>query len=195
MPSALQDLALVHHDNLVAVADGTQPVGYDNLCRSHTADAFHHLVLGFRVEGTCGLVHDEDGRFLCQGCCHFYALPLSTAEVLASPDDFGTETFGTAHDVGTYLCIVAGHHHRKVLDAGIPHADVLRHGIVEKHHVLVDDGHRVCQFLIGYGFDRSAIEEDFSAPRFVKAADEFSQSRFSATACADEGDRMSRFYA
>ena len=42
----------------------------------------------------------------------------------------------------------AGHQHGEVFDGRVPHPDVLCYGVIEEHHVLVDDGNRVCQFLV-----------------------------------------------
>ena len=144
-------------------------MGHNNLCRSHPSDTLHHLVLGLGVEGARCLVHNQNGGFLGQCRRHLYALSLTAAEVLSTLYNLRAEALGTTHYVGTYLCVVAGYHHREIFYRWIPHADVLRHRIVEEYHVLVDDGHRVCQFLVRDGLDGSAVKQYLSTPRLIES--------------------------
>ena len=195
MSSALKYLPLVHHDDLIAVANGRQTVSHDDLCGSHHTDGGHHLVLCLGVEGTRGLVHNQDRRLTRQRCGDLHPLPLSTAEVLAALDQLRGETFRTTDDVVADLCITAGHHHRKLLDGFIPHADILCHRIIKQHDVLVDDGHGVRELLVGDALDGTTVKQDLAAPGLIESADEFRQRRLAATARAHESYGLSRFYA
>ena len=56
MTTTLQDLTLIHDDNLVAVTDGGEPVGHNDLRGTHPTDAAHHLVLADNHIYDCGKV-------------------------------------------------------------------------------------------------------------------------------------------
>ena len=67
--AALNDLSFVHHENLIGMADGFQPVSdHDNcflLCQ--LADRFHQFFFILRIDVSGGLVQNDDRCILHHG--------------------------------------------------------------------------------------------------------------------------------
>src|SRR5690606_40447144 len=80
MGSALQYLALIEHDDLVAVAYGAQAVRNDDAGAAAPAQIGHDGFFADGVQRAGGFVHDEHAGVACQGPGDFQALALSAAE-------------------------------------------------------------------------------------------------------------------
>src|SRR3954447_25357830 len=79
--TSLHDFASREHDDLVAVANGAEPVGDDH---ARTSAAPHVGVddsLGLGIECTSCFVQDKDRRFGNKRASNLKALALSTAEI------------------------------------------------------------------------------------------------------------------
>ena len=88
------------------------------------------------------------------------------------------------------LCIVAGDANRKVLNALVPHADILFQRVVEERDILADDGHRGSEFIVGDALHGTSVEQYLATPRLVETRDQLGQRRFPTTAAAHEGHRL-----
>ncbi len=77
MTSVLDDLAVLHDQDLVRTHDRGEPVGDDEPRGAQPLQLFEHLAFGLGVEMTGGLIEEQDGgaAHQCTGQCQ--ALPLS----------------------------------------------------------------------------------------------------------------------
>ena len=79
MGALLHDLAAIQHHDAVGMAYRTQAVGDDD-DGAATADGLHVLLddaFGLVIQGTGGLVEDQDARIGDQSTCDRNALPLA----------------------------------------------------------------------------------------------------------------------
>lgn len=78
MVSLLYYLPFMHDADEVGVADGGQPVGYDErrTVAHQVLQSFLHQSLGLRIERRSGFVKNENRRILEYGACDREALPL-----------------------------------------------------------------------------------------------------------------------
>ena len=80
MPARLHDPALLHDNDGIAVLHGGKAVGYHQHrpAGGNLLQVCHDDALGLVVQGTGGLVKDEDFRVGNQGAGDADALPLAT---------------------------------------------------------------------------------------------------------------------
>ena len=139
MGAPLHNLSLVQHDDLVAVPDGAQPVGDNDAGNAPRVDGLDDLILGPRVQGAGGLVHDADGGVLAQGPGDLQPLPLPAAQVPSAVQQLVQEAAFPGHDVVIDARVPGRQRHLEVLDGVVPHFDVLAHRVLKQGNVLVDD--------------------------------------------------------
>ena len=76
MAASLNDFAVAHHNDLIAVADGAESVCHDHAGAAPASDVIHDLLFHNGVQCACGFVHDENAGFCGQGPGDFQTLPL-----------------------------------------------------------------------------------------------------------------------
>ena len=190
MRAPLHNGSLIQHNDLVAVPDGAQPVRDNDACNSPRVHALDHLVLGLRVQRARRLVHDADGRILAQRPRDLEPLPLSAAQVPPAVQQPVPESAFSHHDVVIDFRIPRRQRHLEVLDARVPHLDVVADGILEQRDLLVDDAHAPGEYVPVDLPHRHPAEGDLPAPRLVKPGDQLRQRALSAPGPPDEGDLL-----
>ena len=96
MGSNINDLAVVHHYNLVSTLNGRQSVSdYHNSATHHCVfDGLLDLVFGFGVKGASGLVKQQNSAVRKQSPGNGNALFLSTAKSDTSLSNHGIVAIG-----------------------------------------------------------------------------------------------------
>ncbi|MNF66900.1 hypothetical protein D3C84_487010 [compost metagenome] len=193
--AALDDLALVHHQNQVGFFDGRQAVSDDQ--RGAT---FHDLVqrrlnmaLGFGVEGRGGLVEDQQWRVFQQCPRNRQALTLTAREQHAVFPDLGIQAFGHLRDevhrisIGGSLFNVFA---RRASQIAI--SDVVGDAVVEQRHMLGHLGHMPAQVTQAIVFDLNVIEQNFADVVMIETRNQAGQGRLAATGTADQCHHLPR---
>ena len=85
MPPLLDDVAVLHDENHIRLADGGQAVGHDEACPGlhHSVERLLDVRFGARVDGTGRLVENEHGRQAEHHACDAQQLPLSGRQCTA----------------------------------------------------------------------------------------------------------------
>src|SRR6185295_19973744 len=96
---ALDDAAVVHDDDLVAVPNRAQAVRDDQAGAAAAAEVIVDRLLGGRVERAGRLVEHEDARVADQRERDLHALPLTAAEIAAAFLDRARVPAGARGDV------------------------------------------------------------------------------------------------
>ena len=138
MGAALDDSAVVYHDDLIAISDGGQTMRHDDGCDAALLYGADEFVFRFRVECARRFVHDDDRGVLSECAGNFDALTLPAREIAASLDELAGITALARHDVVMDLSIICCENHLIVLDGGVPHLYIVRNGVFEQDDVLVD---------------------------------------------------------
>ena len=86
MRALLHNLAFVHHQDQIGIADRTQPVRDDNPRAVQRREVLMDLMFGDCVEFACRFVQQKDCRIVNEGAGDRHALALSAGE--------GSATFG-----------------------------------------------------------------------------------------------------
>lgn len=82
--ASLDDLAVLHDDDLIAVADGGQPVGYDHAGTAPAFDIVHDLFFHKGIQGAGGLVHDQNRRVGDQRAGDLQTLALPAGHIITA---------------------------------------------------------------------------------------------------------------
>ncbi len=100
MGAALDDHALVEHENLIGVNDSRKAVGDDQrgAVFRHPIERVLDILLGVAVEGGGRLVEEQDRWGLEDGAGNGDALLLAAGKFQAALTDFGLVAFGRVPD-------------------------------------------------------------------------------------------------
>src|SRR6185312_4834543 len=145
--AALDDCALVEHDDLVGGDDGRQPVG-DNERGAALGDALQSILdvlLGVAVERGGGLVQHQNRRRLEDRAGDGDALLFTAGELEAALADFGVVALGRLPDDAVDLRERSRLLHLAVARLPAPIAYVVADGVVEQHGVLRHHADRLAQ--------------------------------------------------
>jgi hypothetical protein len=193
--AALDDAALVHHQDDVGALDGGQAVG-DHQRGAAAHDAVERgldVALGFGVERRGGFVEDEDRRVLQQRPGDGQALALAAGEQHAVLADQGVEALRQPVDELAGEGRLGG-----ALDVGARRAgevavgDVAGHRVVEQRHLLGDDGDVAAQVAQGVVLDIRAVDEDLPLLVVIEARDQVGQGGLAAARAADQRHHLPR---
>src|SRR6185437_6632504 len=190
MAAALDDLAVLEHQDLVGVDDGGEAVGDDErgTVLRDLAQAGLDLALGLGVERRGRLVADEDARLLEDDAGDGDALLLAAGELEAALADRRLVAVRQGGDE-----IADAGEARRLLDlvrrgARLAVGDVVEDAVVEKHGVLRHDADRLAQAGLRHRAQILAIDADRPGIDVVEAEEEARDRRFAAAAGADDGD-------
>jgi hypothetical protein len=91
MPSALDDLAALDHQDRIGMHDGVQAVGDDDggAALAQMLDRLLHLLFGFRIQRCGCFIEQDDRRVLDQRAGDRDALPLAAGKLRAMLADRG----------------------------------------------------------------------------------------------------------
>src|SRR5690606_22515393 len=136
--AALDDLAALQDDDLVAVADRRQPVGDDDAGAAAAAEAVVDDCLGGWVERRSGLVENQNRRIADHRSGDLEPLPLASREVAAAlVDHCAVATVARFDHLGDGG-IPTRLGDPPCRDRGVPHRDVLADRAAEQEDLLVD---------------------------------------------------------
>ena len=193
MVALLDDLAILHHEDRVGVADRRQPVG-DHEARAIGAQSGHGVLdehLGARVDRARRLVEDENRRIgeECPGDRH--ELALTGAEVAALIIDDGVVAVGKRVDEAVDVADP-----RRLDDLLLGCAmgavgDVVADGPAEQPGILEDHPDLGPQSPARHRGDVDAIEADRPVIELVEAHDEVDQRRLAGARRPDDRHGLS----
>ena len=188
--TAFHDAALVQHDDLIAIADGGQAVGDDDAGDAALCDGVDDLVLRLRVQGGRRLVHDADGRILGEGAGDFEPLALAAGQVAAAVQQLVRKAALARVDVVENVRVARGQDDLEILDAVVPHLDIVGNGVLKQRDVLINDAHRAGKHVAVDFVQRYAPKGDGAAPGLIQARNQLGQRGFAAAGPADKRDLL-----
>ena len=194
MAALLLDAVAAQHQNAVRVLDRRQAVGNRQgraaLCQLVQALADQNLTLV--VQGTCGLVQQQDARVLQKDAGNRQTLLLPAAQLDAALTDVGVVAVLQRTDkgvgpgqAGSLLNFGAGR-------AGAAIGDVLRHRAAEQVNVLLHDADGPAQAVQRHAAHVLAVNQDLAARHIIEAGDQVAQRRLAAAGRPDERDILAR---
>ena len=192
MAALLDDVATLHDQDRVRVADGGQTVG-DDEARAATPQRPHgplHQELGSRVNRTGGLVQDEDGGIRDEGPGDGEQLTLAGRDIggLLLQDRLvalGQRPHGVVDVAGA-----RGRLHLLVRGAGTPVADVLADRALEEPRVLQHHAGARPHVAPAHGGNVHAVEGDATAIDVVEAHEEVDQGGLAGPRGPHDGDSL-----
>ena len=192
---ALDDLPLVQDDDLVAVADGAQPVGDDQAGAAPPAQVVVDALLGRGIQGAGRLVQHQDAGGQRQRPGDLQPLALPAAEVLAALLDRAAVTPGPGHDVLVHAGVPGGLDQVGVGHGAVPQRQVVLHAVLEQADVLVHHRQRADQRLPGNRRARPPVEQDLSAPGRLQPGHQPGHRALARPGAAHQGDPAARLQA
>ena len=195
MRSALDDPAVIQHDDDVGVLDRGQSVRDDEDRASFHERVHTALYDGFctRVDGGSRLVQDHDRRICHSSSCDGKQLALSLGQVRAVSGQHGVVAFRKTGDEvvrSRELCRADAF---LVGSVQFSVADVFHDGAGEEVYVLEHDPQRVAQIVLFDLVDVDPVVADLSVLDVVETVEQIRDGRFARACRADEGDLLSRF--
>ena len=94
------------------------------------------------------------------------------------------------HDLFVDLSVPGREDHLVVLDAVVPHLDVVLNRVFKKNDILVHHRKRTRQHVAVDLTQRFAVQKDFSAPGLVQTGNQFGKGGLSAAGGADKRDTL-----
>lgn len=94
------DLTLMHHTDLIRITDRRETVGdhYGRTILHQVLQRFLYQTFGFRIQGGCGLIQDQDRGILQDRTGDTDSLALSAGQFSTPVADIGIVTFLTRYD-------------------------------------------------------------------------------------------------
>ena len=148
-----------------------------------------------RIDAGRRFIENEHGRVLEQRPRDGDALLFSHGELYAALADMRVVAFRQDRDE-----LVHASRARHLLDfrpgrTGPAEAEIVKNGTVEEKRLLRNDADLLAQFAEGNIGHVAAIEQDFSAGRLVKPAEQRNQRRLSRTRGTDQRDALAGLHA
>src|SRR5258707_3549300 len=191
MGAALDYPAGLQYNDLVAVADGTEPVRDNETGAAALAQLVINQPLDSRIQSAGCLVKYKNARPADQRPGNLQALALPSAEVSSTLFEQGILPPGPAVDVVVNRRVFGCLDQRAFFDRGVPESHVLANAPVKQKNVLVHEGNRVVEDGPGDFVPMPVVEENFSSPRLVEAGHDFGDRGFPAARTADQSHALS----
>ena len=190
MRAALDNAAMIEHEDFVGVDDGREAVRNDQ-CRAIARDfgelGLDHF-LGACVECAGGFVKHQNRRILEQRACDRHALLFATREFQTALAYAGVVALRqTLDEIMDMRCARRGDH---LLARCLRFAvgDVVVNRVVEQHRVLRHDADRRAQRFLRDFADVLSVDRDAPRIDIVEAVQQTRQRRLARTGGADHGD-------
>ena len=141
MGALLHDAVIIHYDDAVGVADGTEPMGDDEGGTPLGQFVKGPLDAGFgdRVQSGGGLIQNENRRVFQEDAGDGHPLLLSAGQHDASLTHIGLEAVRHVHDIVVDLRPLGRLDDLILGGIGPAIADIVQDGAGEEEHVLLDD--------------------------------------------------------
>lgn len=171
MSTPLDNTAILYHQNLIGVLDGSQPVGDGEdcfpLCQS--GQSLLDQVFILRVYAGGRFIKDDDRGVLQNGPGDGDALLLSSGEGRAAFSNHGViavrqgrdEVMAARSFCGSYYLLMGG--------IGAAEFDIVLHTVLEEIHILKDHGDISQQAFAGKFFHIVATHRNGAAVRVIEA--------------------------
>src|SRR5690554_3876969 len=188
MCSPLHHLTLIQDNDLITIPDGGEAVGNDDQGDALRFHRLHDQVLRLGIQGTGGLIQDQDGGPLGQGPGNLQALSLAPREVLAPFFNHMGVASRPSHDVFVNLGIFAGFDHGGFINGLVPQGEVVEDGVFKERYVLIHHRDGGGKNLAGNLLPGDAVEKDLTRPGLVEPRDELTNGGLTASGGAHQGD-------
>src|SRR5438552_11089491 len=192
MRSALDDAAVVEHENLIGILHRRNAVRHDEHRASFSdlAQRVKNALLGRRVDGAQRVVENEDWRIANQSARNRRALLLTTGERDSALADNGVQSLRERGDVAGEAGLFRGLADLIIARIRAAEADVLGDRLGEEKRLLRDHSDPVAQLTQPNRLHGLAIDENGSRRRLERARDEREQRRLAAAGASDDADRL-----
>ena len=150
------------------------------------------LVLRFGVQGAGRFVQNDDGGVLGQDPGDLQALALAAGQVLAVFNQPSLISARPLEDVVVKLGVAGGQDDLKILDGGVPHADVVGDGVLKQDDFLVHHGDRAGEHAARNLRDGFPVVADVALPGLIQARDQLADGGLTAAAAAHDGHPAAR---
>ena len=145
------------------------------------------LGLGDGVQRGGGLIQNEDGGIFQEDAGDGHPLLLSAGQEGAPLAHIGLEALGHGHDVVINFRLLRGLHDLLLGGVGSAVADILKNGVGEEEHILLDDADVPVEGALGHIPHIKPVDADGARPHIVKAGDELAQGGLAAAGGAHDG--------
>lgn len=125
MGTAFHHFAPIQDNDLVAIADGAETVGYDQARAAPASQVVVNHFFCFGIQDACCLVENENPRIGNKSACYFKPLSLSPPKVAASFEHQGFISSGPVRDVIVDASILGRVYKHVVGDGAVPQREVL----------------------------------------------------------------------
>ena len=194
MGAALDDMAMLQHDDGVRVAHRGKPV-CDDKHRAALHQAVHALLdqrLGAGVDARRGLVQNQHRRVGDGGAGDGQQLALSLAQVCAVARHHCVVALRQAADEGVGVRNFGRLFNFRLRRVQLAEADVVRHRAGEQVGVLQDNAQRAAQVVFLDEPHIHAVVGDGPARHLIKAVDEVGNRGLARARGADKGNFLPR---
>ena len=195
MGSPFDDLALLQHDDLVAVADRAEAVRDDDAGAAAPPQIVIDDLFGDRIERAGRFVEHDQRGIGNQRPRDLDSLALAAAEIGAAFVDVAVVVSRPRRDVLVDRGVLQRLRKVGLGDGRVPQGQVFARRSLEQEDVLVDIGDRVCKHLRRNLRQAPSVDADFARPRLVEPANQLSERRLPAAGSADKGHPRSRLDA
>ena len=190
MRAALDDHAVIEHENLVGADDGRKPVRDDErgAVARHAVELILDVPFGMAVERRGRFIEQQDRRRFEDGAGDGDALLFAAGKFQAALADLGLVALRRKADEAVDLRLA-----RRFLDFGVARvpaavADVVADRIVEQHGVLRHHADRGAQRGLRHVANVLAVDQDAAAGDVVEAEQQPRNRRLAGAGRPDDGD-------
>ena len=180
MRAAVDYIALIQDDDLIAVADRGKAMCNDDAGDAARNDRIDDFIFGPGIKGGGGFIKNDDSRILRKDAGNFNPLALTAGEVAAAFNQHMPVTVRPGDDILMDLRVFRRKNHFKIFDGVVPHLDVVCDGVLKEDDILVNDRKRsgedaAVDFLLGL-----SVKGNGAFPGLIQAADQLCNRALSA---------------
>ena len=186
--AALDDFAVLQHDDLIGVLNCRKSVRHDEHC-ADVADFFKRLLnehFRFRIDICRCFVKNENLRLVQHRSCKGQELTLTLREVFAALDDFFVKPVFELVDERIRAHVLARVCHFFLSERIVVERDVALDRAAEKEHILQHLPYRLAQRVDGDCGDVPVVNENLTFLYIVIAHDKAENCGLARARCADE---------
>ncbi len=185
--------ALVEHNDLVRVQHCADALGdHDHRrAKSGLCDRVLDLRLRLDIDGTRGIIENENRRFADESACNGDALFLAAREICAAFFDMGIIAFGHAHDKIVRLGSFCGCDYFIFCGIRSSIANVVPDSSCEQHSILGHYRNMLKQRIRSQAPDIQLINTNPPRRSVVKTRNQIDEARFARAGCTKDCGRLS----
>src|SRR5690606_31936658 len=192
MRPALNDFAVLEHNDLVAIAYGTEPMRDDDAGTAPPAQIGHDRLLTEGIERAGRLVKHQNRRVASQSTGDLEPLTLASAEVAPVFLDLAVITTAPAHDHIVDHGVLGGLHHAFERHGIIPQGQILSNRAFEQHNLLIYHRKRTAQQTPRPLLRGPAVKKHVAFPRLQHAGNQATYRALAAARASDQCNTTAR---